>query len=220
MGHAVILGGSRGLGASLGFKLQKMGRTVTVISRFPPTTYPCDFIRCDLADAKSVESATSKLATIAPFDSFYWVAGDFIEGPALEASPDAVARLVDVNLKSGLMLSLAAWRRLWPLNRSGLLVVVSSTSGAIARPNQATYCATKFAQIGFARSVGLETGEKGPRVSLVMPGGMLTDIWATHPARDLSGFLSPDHVANMIVSKTQDQTETFQEFSVLRQKTN
>lgn len=217
MRHTVILGGSRGLGASLGSQLEKMGETVTVISRYPPTTYPCEFIQCDLADEKSVESAAVELATLASFDSFFWVAGEYIEGPVVEASPTSIARLIDVNLKSGLVLSLAAWRRLWPIGRSALLAVVSSTSGVLARRNQAAYCTTKFAQVGFARSVGLEATEFGPRVTLVMPGGMLTSLWDSQPARDTTGFLSPDYVAKMVISQTMNQTEGFHELSVYRQ---
>lgn len=217
MRHAVILGGSRGLGASLGCQLRQMGVAVTVISRSPPPSYRCEFIRCDLVDIKSVESVAVELSTIAPFDSFYWVAGEFIEGPVVESSPAAIVRLVDVNLKSGLVLSIAAWRRLWPMGRSALLVVVSSTSGVLARQNQAAYCTTKFAQVGFARSVGLETTEFSPRVTLVMPGGMLTNLWVNHPARDTTGFLSPDYVAKMVIAQTQNQTEGFHELSVNRQ---
>jgi 3-oxoacyl-[acyl-carrier protein] reductase len=58
--------------------------------------------------------------------------------------------------------------------REGWIVFVASVAGLKGLPNESVYCATKFAQIGFAQSLDYETREQGVKVSVVAPGGVHT----------------------------------------------
>lgn len=58
--------------------------------------------------------------------------------------------------------------------REGWIVFVGSVAGLKGLPNEAVYCASKFAQMGFAQALDYETREQGVKVSVVAPGGVHT----------------------------------------------
>jgi len=60
--------------------------------------------------------------------------------------------------------------------RSGHIVNISSVSGKIATPNMASYCATKFAQIGLSESLYYELKPLGIHVSVICPGPVRTNF--------------------------------------------
>lgn len=55
-------------------------------------------------------------------------------------------------------------------------VNVSSTCGLYPTAQLATYCATKFAVIGFSRCVALEVGPRAIRVNAIAPGNIITPM--------------------------------------------
>jgi 3-oxoacyl-[acyl-carrier protein] reductase len=58
--------------------------------------------------------------------------------------------------------------------REGWVIFVASVAGLKGLPNESVYCATKFAQVGFAQALDYETREHGVKVSVVAPGGVHT----------------------------------------------
>jgi 3-oxoacyl-[acyl-carrier protein] reductase len=60
------------------------------------------------------------------------------------------------------------------LQGSGTILLVSSMAGI--NGYQAVYCATKFAQMGFAQSLDKELRLKGIKVGVVCPGGVKTEF--------------------------------------------
>ena len=56
----------------------------------------------------------------------------------------------------------------------GWVVFVGSVAGLKGLPNESIYCATKFAQMGFAQALDYETREQGVKVSVIAPGGVHT----------------------------------------------
>ncbi len=60
--------------------------------------------------------------------------------------------------------------------RSGAIVNISSVSGIIGTPDMASYCATKFAQIGFSESLYHELKPYGVHVAVVCPGPVRTNF--------------------------------------------
>ena len=62
------------------------------------------------------------------------------------------------------------------LQGSGTILMVSSMAGINGYPGQAVYCATKFAQMGFAKSLDKELRPKGIKVGVICPGGVKTEF--------------------------------------------
>lgn len=88
--------------------------------------------------------------------------------------------------------------------RSGAVIFVSSVAGLAGLPNEPIYCATKFAQIGFAQSLDYECFPRNVRVSVIAPGGTDTPFGFYNGTRTpgdarLAGFHAPEDVADAVV---------------------
>ncbi|XP_047444903.1 epidermal retinol dehydrogenase 2-like isoform X3 [Mugil cephalus] len=89
-------------------------------------------------------------------------------------------------------------------NNHGHLVSIASSAGLIGVNGLADYCASKFAAVGFAESVGLEllaTGKDGIKTTIVCPyfinTGMFDGCHTKWPR--LLPILNPDYVAKKII---------------------
>jgi 3-oxoacyl-[acyl-carrier protein] reductase len=56
----------------------------------------------------------------------------------------------------------------------GWVIFVASVAGLKGLPNESVYCASKFAQVGFAQALDYETREHGVKVIVIAPGGVHT----------------------------------------------
>lgn len=86
---------------------------------------------------------------------------------------------------------------------SGWVVFVASVSGLFGFPGETAYCASKHAQVGFAKALDREVSEKGVKVSVIAPGGVNTEHafgtgrTAGDPA--LATFLDAEDVAQAVL---------------------
>ncbi|MDK1103744.1 MAG: SDR family oxidoreductase, partial [Actinomycetota bacterium] len=82
-------------------------------------------------------------------------------------------------------------------------------------PNETVYCASKFAQVGFAQALDYETRESGVRVSVVAPGGVHTEFaigtGRTEGDPALDAMMEPEDIAEaMMFALTQpEKARTF-----------
>ena len=60
--------------------------------------------------------------------------------------------------------------------RSGTILMISSMAGVYGFAGEAVYCATKFAQVGFAQALDRELRPKGIKVGILCPGGVKTEF--------------------------------------------
>jgi NAD(P)-dependent dehydrogenase (short-subunit alcohol dehydrogenase family) len=109
-------------------------------------------------------------------------------------------------------------RGLWPLlklsNRAHVFNLCSIAS-ITAYAAGGSYSVSKFALLGFSKSLRLEGMPLGIRVTAILPGATLTDSWA---GVDLpsSRFMKPEDVANTIYSAFLINENTVMEEVVLR----
>ena len=94
--------------------------------------------------------------------------------------------------------------------------VIASSSGLRARNDEAIYVATKHAQVGFTRSLGLENRDPKLKISLFLPGGMQTPFWDKQQPRDYGQFLDPAKVAQKVVTTVLEQKDPFLETEIPR----
>lgn len=59
---------------------------------------------------------------------------------------------------------------------AGTIINISSMAGVMGFPNEAVYCATKFAQIGFTQALDRELRPRGIKVGAICPGGVKTEL--------------------------------------------
>ncbi len=87
--------------------------------------------------------------------------------------------------------------------KSGTILMISSMAGIYGFPGEAVYCATKFAQVGFAQALDKELRPSGIKVGLICPGGVKTEFalgkGRTVDAVAASDMLEPEDVAGAVL---------------------
>jgi NAD(P)-dependent dehydrogenase (short-subunit alcohol dehydrogenase family) len=201
---AVITGASRGIGAALARMLDKRGVNLGLASRSgdglgiaSAVAQPCD-VR-ELAALMALCDATAE--RFGGIDIVVANAGVGAYGPFLELSREHLDEMLDVNLKGTLYAIRAALPHM--LGREGDVVTLASEAGRRGLPNEATYCASKFGQVGFTRALDHELREQGIRCTNICPGGVATDF-ALDDGRGrtpkvLPGMMTPEDVAEFVV---------------------
>jgi 3-oxoacyl-[acyl-carrier protein] reductase len=86
---------------------------------------------------------------------------------------------------------------------SGTILMISSMAGVYGFGGEAVYCATKFAQVGFAQALDKELRPHGIKVGAICPGGVKTEFalgkGRTEESVASSGMLDPEDVAGVVL---------------------
>jgi NADP-dependent 3-hydroxy acid dehydrogenase YdfG len=86
---------------------------------------------------------------------------------------------------------------------SGTILMISSMAGIYGFAGEAVYCASKFAQVGFAQALDKELRPHGIKVGVICPGGTKTEFalgrGRTEQGVAASGMLEPADVAGAVL---------------------
>ena len=122
--------------------------------------------------------------------------------PFLEWSEADYDRIMATNTKSTWLFC----REVIPHMRKqkgGQIINVASVAGLQGYPNEAIYCASKFAQLGLTQALDREFWQEGIKVTAVCPGGVETHFalgdGRTPGADNLKGFSTAEDVAEAVV---------------------
>jgi 3-oxoacyl-[acyl-carrier protein] reductase len=202
---AIVTGASRGIGAAVARRLADAGVHLGLASRSGDDLAMPDAVArpTDVRDPRALEALVD--ATVERFgrlDILVVNAGVGGYGPFLDLEPDVLEEMIDVNVKGALYSIRAA---LPHLLRSGAadVVTIASEAGRRGLPYEATYSASKFAQVGLTRALDHELREKGVRCTSVCPGGVHTDFamgrGRTPDMPALAGMMAADDVADVVM---------------------
>lgn len=213
----IVLGGTSGLGLDIANLLRESGGRVLVAGRYHNQEQHGEGFDLDLYDRAAVNWAVGELERRMDGDnleSFIWSAGYIWRGDF--ANQSDIRSMAEVNFAGALPLVQWAWARMLPQEVTGKMVVISSTSGVKPRPDEAVYAATKHAQVGFARSLGMEVEQNGEnaQVLLCLPGAMKTPFWNGQEPEDYATFNDPAKVAQRIVDTMFQQTTPYAELAM------
>jgi len=110
--------------------------------------------------------------------------------------------MMDSNVRSTFLFT----RHAVPLmveQKSGTILMISSMAGIYGFAGEAVYCATKFAQVGFAQALDKELRPHGIKVGVICPGGVQTEFalgkGRTEESVAESGMLTPEDVAGTVL---------------------
>ena len=214
----IILGGTSGLGLEMAKQLRERGERVLVLGKTHNPQKHGEGFPLDVYYSDQVESASARIEQILNGDDIYqfvWAAGYGWRGN-FEDQP-SVRSMAEVNFSGALPLVQWAWRKMSTQNRKSVLTIIGSTSSVKARSDEAVYVATKHAQAGLARSLGMQADEqKLPvRVALFLPGAMKTPFWNGRelPA-DYMFFNDPAKIATHIINAIDCQQQPFLEWAL------
>jgi NADP-dependent 3-hydroxy acid dehydrogenase YdfG len=175
---AVITGASSGVGAALAKAMAEAGVKLGLISRRGEDlgidgalARPCD-VR-DLDQLEEFLAATNE--RFGAIDILVANAGVGAYGDFLDLDREVLDEIIDVNVR-GLLYTVRAGLPYLLESDAAELVTVASVAGQRAPEGEAAYAASKFAQVGFMRSIDHELWQRGVRCSILCPGGIATEF--------------------------------------------
>ncbi len=202
---ALVTGASRGIGAAVARSLAAAGAHLGLASRSGDDLGLDGVVarRCDVRRSGDLEAVVA--ATVDRFgglDILVVNAGVGAYGPFLELPAEDLEEMIDVNVKGALYAVRAALPHLLRSDAADI-VTIASEAGRRGLPFEATYCASKFAQVGMTRALDHELRPQGVRCTSVCPGGVATDFAMGHgrtpemPA--LAGMMRPADIAEVVM---------------------
>ena len=205
---ALVLGGSRGIGAAIVERLTKDGAETAFTyggsaeaARALADKTGAEAIQADSGDPVAVGRV---IADQGALDVLVVNAGVLVMGDPLELDPEAVDRMIDVNVRGPYHAAVDAARR---MKEGGRIVVIGSINGdRMPFAGGAAYALTKSAVQGTVRGLARDFGPRGITVNAVQPGPVDTEMNpADGPMHEvMHGFLAikrharPDEVAGMV----------------------
>ncbi|HET7646813.1 MAG TPA: SDR family NAD(P)-dependent oxidoreductase [Candidatus Limnocylindria bacterium] len=202
---ALITGASRGIGAATARTLHAAGMRIGLVSRSGDDLGLPEAIgiTADVREAASMQRAADELAErFGGIDVLVVNAGVGAYGPILDLPEEHIEEMVEVNVKGAIHAVRAALPHLLR-SPAADVVTVASEAGRRGLPNEAVYCATKFAQVGLTAALDHELRERGIRCTSVCPGGVATDFamgrGRTPDMPALAGMMRPEDVAEAVL---------------------
>jgi 3-oxoacyl-[acyl-carrier protein] reductase len=188
----VVTGAGRGMGAEAARRFAREGARVVVSDIDAGAAQAvADGIgaaalglRCDVASPADCAALVAEAERFfgAPVDVFLANAGVSFAGGFLDADPELLRRVVDVNVNGSIFSAQAALRSLVKSPRASL-IFTSSISGVTARARRSVYNASKHALAGLVKALALEFGPAGVRVNAIAPGPTDTEFLRAHLAK-------------------------------------
>lgn len=185
---AIVTGGSRGIGRAVVELLAELGAHVVVnylngqeaaaATLNAARGRGVEAISCQADVANPLEARRLIDTTIEHFkriDILVCNAGIWVGAPVEEMTEELWNRTIDINLK-GTWAACRAVVAQMKEQRSGKIVIVTSTAGQRGEANYSNYAASKGGQIAFTKSLAEELGAWKINVNAVAPGWVDTEM--------------------------------------------
>jgi NADP-dependent 3-hydroxy acid dehydrogenase YdfG len=211
---ALVTGASAGIGWATAITLAHHGANLVVTARREERLRRlCEEIkslgaRATYRAGDAAEESTAQRAIALAIDTFGHLdilinnagAGNYKN--LVDTSVEDYDALMNTNMRSSFLFSRYAAPHMIE-QKSGTILFISSVAGLQGAPGESVYCATKFAQSGFAQSLDAELRKHNIKVGTIFPGGVKTEFAIGHGRteeiiRD-SKMMDPAEVAEAIV---------------------
>jgi uncharacterized protein len=200
----VITGGTKGLGKALSLCFLKNGSKVIVCAKdekdFKDLEIGILGIKADVTKENELQNIVDIIKEkFGALDIWINNAGIWLPHLPIEETDWKRAHdLIEVNLFGtvyGSKVALAQMRK----QGFGFIVNILSTSALEGKINETAYCSSKFAAMGFTKSLEKEVDGKKIRILAVYPGGMRTNLFDEKKPEKYDDYMDPNLVALKIV---------------------
>ena len=207
----LITGASSGIGKESAIEFAKKGAHIVLVSRtkekleqvaddlkkFNVTTLTC---QCDVSKKDQVKEM-SKIV-LGKFDSIDILvnnAGFAIYGSVSDLSIDDIESQMDTNY-FGMIYCIKNFLPSMLDKKSGHIVNVASVAASFGLPGIASYCASKYAMLGFSEGLKHELKNTGIGITVVSPIMVRTNFFE-HPSFEKMPKFSPTSLSSKTVAK-------------------
>lgn len=211
---ALVTGAGRGIGRASALALAKEGVHMVATSRtesdLNSLVKECEAlgvkavaIPADAAQQADVNTLKQKALQAFPqIDILVNNAGVAKYTSFLEHTIEDYDWMMNTNMRSTFLVTHAFLPEMLA-RKNGTIIIVSSQAGLRGFPGETVYCATKFAQVGFAQALDGEVRPQNIKVSIIAPGGVHT-TFAIGTGRsegdpNLDKMLESEDVADAVV---------------------
>ena len=187
--HALVTGGSRGIGRAIAVGLAREGADVAVHYRSDRAAAEgtaaeirrverrAVVVQGDTSVRRDVERVVVEaVAALGQIDLLVNNAGILRRTPFLEIEEPEWDAILDTNLKGYFLVSQAVARHMVGRKIEGAIVNTSSAGQAVAAPNLTHYCVAKAGVEMLTKQMALELAPHGIRVNAIAPGLIETDL--------------------------------------------
>lgn len=184
----LITGASSGIGAVYADRFARRGHDLVLVARDVDRLQgladrlrrengvAVDVLKADLTNAADLAEVEARLREDARIGVLVNNAGASLPGGFLDQGPDAVARLIALNVTAPTRLAAAVAPR-FAAAGEGAVVNVGSVLALIPEFGSTVYGATKAFVLSLTQGLHVELGPKGVYVQAVLPGATRTEIW-------------------------------------------
>ena len=178
--RVLVTAGAAGIGREIADGFAGVGARVAVcdideaaLARFRAELPGHEAFECDVSDEDDVDDLFDDVIdTLGGLDVLVnnaGIAGP--TGPVESLSPDDWRHTMEINIDGQFL----CVRRAVPLLRAaggGSIINMSSAAGRFGFPHRTPYAASKWAVIGFTKSLAIELGPDNIRVNAILPGAV------------------------------------------------
>ena len=189
----IVTGASSGIGAATARELSRLGCKVVLAARSEEKLRALEreigtaalAVPADITSGPDVSRIVSgAMDRFGRIDILFANAGIYIPGQFADGDPDALARLIDVNVNGVLRCTrevIPHMRR----QRSGDILVTSSISGHMDIQWEPVYSASKHAVQTLVHTLRRQLAADGIRVGAVAPGMVANELWGIRTSKEV-----------------------------------
>ena len=208
----LITGGSSGIGRASAIEFAKNGATLILVARnqtkldkiandLKKFNVPVLTFECDISKKSEVEKmAKTILNKYDSVDVLVNNAGFAIYGSVSKLSIEEIESQMETNY-FGMIYCVKNFLPSMINKKSGHIVNVASVAGSFGLPGIASYCASKFAMLGFSEGLKHELKGTGVGITVVSPIMVRTNFF-DHPSFKKMPKYSPTSLSPETVAKT------------------
>lgn len=208
----VITGASTGIGREASIQFAKQGANVALIARrkekleqvkkeLEKFQIAVDIFPCDVSNKSQVKQMSdSVLDRFGSIDILVNNAGFAIYGPVSDLSINEIESQMQTNY-FGMVYCTKNFLPKMLQQKSGHIINVASVAASIGLPGIASYCASKFAMLGFSEGLKQELSGTGVGVTVVSPIMVRTDFF-DHPSFEKMPKYSPTSLSAKTVARS------------------
>lgn len=178
--HAVVTGGSKGLGRAICIALAEAGASVTAVARdavalkdFAKEYPSIKMWQADVNDpAFGIELAQRRV------DIFVNNAGTNNPMPMVDVPVAVLDQMLNLNVRAAYLAAQGAARAMVQAASGGVIINITSQMGHVGSPGRTVYCMTKHGLEGLTKAMAVELASHNIRVNSVAPTFIETPMTA------------------------------------------